>query len=77
MLHVEGRFLVLGELGQLLWMDLSPKGLKIVQRSSLFLARESWAPPVLSRGLLYISQNAVDPVTRKRPRLICYDLRGK
>ena len=59
----------------MMWMDLSPKGYKITQRSSLFLARESWCPPVISRGLLYISQNMRDPVTRTGPRLICYDLR--
>ncbi|MFP6767793.1 MAG: PQQ-binding-like beta-propeller repeat protein [Planctomycetaceae bacterium] len=76
-LQADGHSLVLGELGQLLLMDLSPKGLKIVQRESLFLARETWCPPVLSRGLLYISQNARDPVTRTGPRLLCYDLRGK
>ena len=74
-LGADGQALVLGELGQLMWMDLSPKGYKITQRSSLFLARESWCPPVISRGLLYISQNMKDPVTRSAPRLICYDLR--
>jgi len=74
-LAADGQTLVLGELGQLMWMDLSPKGYKITQRSSLFLARESWCPPVISRGLLYISQNMRDPVTGSSPRLICYDLR--
>ena len=74
-LQADGQALVLGELGQLMWMDLSPKGYKITQRSSLFLARESWCPPVISRGLLYISQNMRDPVTRTTARLICYDLR--
>ena len=74
-LQADGQALVLGELGQLMWMDLSPEGYKITQRSSLFLARESWCPPVISRGLLYISQNMRDPVTRTGPRLICYDLR--
>ncbi|MEE3285816.1 MAG: PQQ-binding-like beta-propeller repeat protein [Planctomycetota bacterium] len=74
-LAADGQALILGELGQLMWMDLTPKGYKITQRSSLFLARESWCPPVISRGLLYISQNMRDPVTRSSPRLICYDLR--
>ena len=77
LLQADGHTLVLGELGQLMWMDLSPKGQKILQRESLFLARETWCPPVLSRGLLYISQNSRDPVTQTGPRLLCYDLRGK
>ena len=75
-LKVDGRFLCLAELGQLMWMDLNPKGYKILQRAPLFLARETWAMPVLSRGLVYISQNTRDPVTGKPPRLLCYDLRG-
>ncbi|GIT31833.1 MAG: hypothetical protein Ct9H300mP1_38790 [Planctomycetaceae bacterium] len=76
-LQADGQALVLGELGQLMWMDLSPKGYKITQRSSLFLARESWCPPVISRGLLYISQNMRDPVTRTGPRLICLTSGGR
>ena len=76
LLAVDGQFLCLGELGHLLWMDLTPKGYQEVSRSRLFMARESWTLPVLSRGLLYVVQNTRDFVSGARPRLLCYDLRA-
>ena len=76
LLAVDGQFLCLGELGHLLWMDLTPKGYKEVSRAWLFAARESWGLPVLSRGLLYVAQNTRDMLTGARPRLLCYDLRA-
>jgi outer membrane protein assembly factor BamB len=76
LLAVDGQFLCLGELGHLLWLDLTPKGYKEVSRAWLFAARESWALPVLSRGLLYVTQNTPDILTGARPRLLCYDLRA-
>jgi outer membrane protein assembly factor BamB len=76
LLAVDGQFLCLGELGHLLWMDLTPKGFTEVSRAWLFAARESWTLPVLSRGLLYVAQNTQDIVTGARPRLLCYDLRA-
>lgn len=75
LLLVEGRFLALGEHGHLLWLDLSPSGPEIAARARLFLARETWSPPVLSRGLLYINQNSRSAAPRTGPRLLCYDLR--
>ena len=76
LLAVDGQFLCLGELGHLLWMNLSPKGYQEVARTWLFAARESWALPVVSRGLLYVSQNGRDIVQGAGPRLLCYDLRA-
>jgi outer membrane protein assembly factor BamB len=76
LLAVDGRFLLLGELGHLLWVDLSPKGYKELARTWLFAARETWSLPVLSRGLLYISQHSRDMIRGTPPRLLCYDLRG-
>lgn len=73
---VDGAYLVLGEIGHLLWMDLSPQGYEEIARTRLFAARESWTPPVLSRGLLYVTQNGRDYVTGTPPRLICYDMRA-
>ncbi len=75
LLLVEGKFLALGEHGHLLWLDLSPQGPKVLDRARLFLARETWSPPALSRGLLYINQNSRSPAPRTGPRLLCYDLR--
>jgi outer membrane protein assembly factor BamB len=76
LLAVDGHFLCLGELGHLLWMDLTPRGYKEIARSWLFAARETWALPVLSRGLLYVVQNTRDVLHGTGPRLLCYDLRG-
>jgi outer membrane protein assembly factor BamB len=75
-LQVDGGFLCLGERGHLLWLDLSPKGVKILGRTWLFFADQTWALPVLSRGLLYVSQNTRDPLKGSSPRLLCYDVRG-
>ena len=37
---------------------------------------ETWTPPALSHGLLYIQQN--EPARDgTRPRLVCYDLRAR
>jgi hypothetical protein len=69
LLHIDGAFLCLGAQGTLLWLDLDPKGAKILSQAQLFLAPETWGVPVVSRGLLYINQNAMGS------RLVCYDLR--
>jgi outer membrane protein assembly factor BamB len=76
LLAVDGRYLCLGELGHLLWLDLSPKGYKELARTWLFAARESWTLPVLSRGLLYVVQNTRELTRTNGPRLLCYDLRS-
>jgi outer membrane protein assembly factor BamB len=76
LLAVDGHYLCLGELGHLLWLDLSPQGYKELSRTWLFPARESWTLPVLSRGLLYVVQNTRDITRAAGPRLLCYDLRA-
>ncbi len=76
LLAADGQFLCLGELGHLLWMELTPDGYREVSRAWLMAARESWTLPVLSRGLLYVVQNTRDVLTGDGPRLICYDLRA-
>ncbi len=75
-LSVDGRFLALGEHGHLMWLELSRQGAKIVSRTTLFRARETWNPPVISRGLLYVTQNSKS-FGGAPPRLLCYDLRAK
>jgi outer membrane protein assembly factor BamB len=77
LLLVDGSCLCLGEFGHLLWLDLNPHGYQELERTWLFAARETWALPVLSRGLLYISQNGRGIVDRSPPRLLCYDLRAE
>jgi outer membrane protein assembly factor BamB len=77
LLLVDGAFLCLGEWGHLLWLDLSPKGYKEIRRTWLFAARETWSAPVISQGLLYVSQHSRDFLRGTSPRLRCYDLRTK
>jgi outer membrane protein assembly factor BamB len=76
LISVDGGCLCLGELGHLLWLDLNPSGYKELARSWLFPAPESWTPPVISRGLLYICQNRPG-LDGSVPRLLCYDLRAE
>ncbi|MCA9256318.1 MAG: PQQ-like beta-propeller repeat protein [Phycisphaerales bacterium] len=77
LMRVDGRFLCLTEEGHLLWMELSPTKREITSRACLFAARETWALPPLSRGLLYVNQNGRDSVHGTKARLVCYDLRGE
>jgi hypothetical protein len=72
-----GCVLCLGEYGDLLSLEISPEGCKVIQRVRLFDSPESWSPLVISHGLLYASQNYPDLSTRAAPRLICYDFRAE
>lgn len=75
LLMIDGRCLCLGEFGHLLWLDLNPAGYKELDRTWLFPAGETWTPPVVSHGLLYVCQNAQG--SHGEPmRVVCYDLRG-
>jgi outer membrane protein assembly factor BamB len=76
LLAVDGNYLCLGELGHLVWMDLTPKGYRELSHAWLFQARESWTLPVLSRGLVYVVQNTREIGRGNGPRLLCYDLRA-
>jgi outer membrane protein assembly factor BamB len=77
LLYADGRTLCLSEWGHLAYLELTPAGCKVVSRRWLFAVPqgETWSVPVLSRGLLYVNQNNPDPLNKKGPRLICYDLR--
>lgn len=76
LMPVDGRFLCLGEFGHLIWANLSPGGYRERSRAQLFLASETWTPPALSRGLLYVCQNTPGMADSGPPRLLCYDLRA-
>lgn len=77
LLWADGFFVALGELGHLLSLELTPMGYKEIARSWLFSARQTWNLPVLSHGLLYVTQNKHSIFDRTPPRLLCYDLRGQ
>lgn len=76
LLLVDGRCLMQADSGYVFWLDLNPKGYRELDRTRLFVAPETWAMPVVSRGLLYVCQNeeGIDGTSR---RLLCYDLRGE
>jgi outer membrane protein assembly factor BamB len=69
------RFLALGEFGHLLWTELSPQGHRIGSRAWLFSASETWTPPVICRGMLFVSQNTPSTPGGKPPRLVSFDIR--
>ena len=76
LLAVDGGFLCLGEMGHLLWLELTPKATR-KSREPGCLPRARHGPlPVLSRGLLYISQHSRDFLRGTQPRLLCFDLRA-
>jgi outer membrane protein assembly factor BamB len=75
-LHAAGRFITLGEEGHLICYDLQPTGFTELSRAWVFKASESWTPPVLWHGLLYLCQNQKG-ADGTPARLLCYDLRGK
>jgi len=76
--HGHGKTLCLGELGTLLWLDLSPKGCQVLSHSQLFYAPHSWCLPALRHGLLYVMQNYEEQVRGKTgQRMMCLDLRGE
>jgi outer membrane protein assembly factor BamB len=77
LLRADGAFLGLGELGTLMWLDLSPQGCKVLHRSQLFVAPNTWSSPSLSKGLLYVSQHDQAVTGDSQPRFLCYDLRGE
>jgi outer membrane protein assembly factor BamB len=77
LIHADGVFWVLGDTGQLLTLRLTDEGFELVARASLFHARETWTPPVLSRGLLYVCQNYPETAGGAPARLLCYDVRSE
>jgi outer membrane protein assembly factor BamB len=67
LLKADGHFLSLGEGGELRLFKATPKRYEEVARwESPDLDYPAWAPPVLSRGLLYV---------RGKDRLACYEFR--
>lgn len=71
LVHVDGAFLCISENGSLLRMKLGQGGFEILAKARLFYAPETWAPPAISDGKLFINQNEMES------RMICYDVSGK
>jgi len=77
LLHTHLGTLCLGEWGDLLVLDLSPKGAEVRAQTKLFEADQTWSLPLIHRGLLYVCQNTQDRARGTPPSLRCYDLRGE
>jgi len=79
LLAVDGRLLCLGDNGHLLWLQPGDGGLLVLARAWLFRANQSWTPPVVCHGLLYVCQNEPERFGEERRgrRLLCYDLRAE
>jgi outer membrane protein assembly factor BamB len=75
LIEADGDILCLGEWGHVLWLRCDEKGATVLARAWPFFSRETWAAPVISRGLLYLAQGTVDLLTGAAPRLLCFDLR--
>ena len=75
LLSADGHFLCLGERGHLLWLDLNPEGYQVISRTWLVRSDEIWGLPVVSHGLLYVTQSKLG-MHFEFPRLLCYDLRA-
>ena len=75
LLSIDGLFLCLGEWGHLFWLDLSPEGCNVLNRTRIVPAKYVWGLPVVSHGLLYINQSEKTSDGRP-PRLLCFDLRA-
>lgn len=74
-LQNDDRTFSLGEDGSFVELKMKPEKIEIIQKTRLFFAKDSWTPPVLSNGLLYVVQN-VNGFDGSSARLICYDFRG-
>ena len=66
MLYSDGHFIAQGERGDLVLLQLSPKGYKELRRLRRVLKWPAWAVPTVANGLLYL---------RDEEKLLCMDLR--
>lgn len=74
LLKVDGHILSLGEAGELRLFKINPEKYEELSRWDVpELSYPSWAPPVLSRGLLYL--RGKDDSRRDGHKLVCYDFR--
>jgi len=76
LIRVDGAFLCLGENGDLAWLELKPKGATVKSQAKLFHAPETWTPPVISDGRLFVCQNQPGRSGTKA-RVICYEFGGE
>ncbi|MEM1450654.1 MAG: PQQ-binding-like beta-propeller repeat protein [Planctomycetota bacterium] len=76
LVHADGHFWILGDTGQLVVVRFDGESFEIVSQAPLFFAQQTWTPPVISGGLLYVCQNNRSRGDGAPARLLCYDVRG-
>ena len=74
MIRVDGRWILLAEDGRMVLADLAPKGVTELSSFQAFPGKDCWAPPVLSRGRLYVTHYDHG---RHVSLLRCYDVKEK
>ncbi len=76
-MEADGVFWALGDTGQLVTARLGEDDFEVISQAPLFYAAETWTPPVICNGLLYVCQNNPGRVDGSARRLLCYDVRGE
>ena len=71
------RLIALGDYGHLAVYALGDEGAELESVAWLFSAVQTWTPPVLSHGLLYVRQIKPARYHDAQPALYCYDLRAQ
>lgn len=65
-----------GEFGQFMSIRLTPQGPEILSKMQPFHSPESFCPPTIHDGLLFLVQSTPEPDGSSEPRLLCFDLRN-
>ena len=73
----DGHLWALGDTGQLVTALQGEEDFEVVSQAPLFYAAETWTPPVICNGLLYVCQNNRGRGDGSPRRLLCYDVRGE
>jgi outer membrane protein assembly factor BamB len=73
----DGALWALGDTGQLVTVKQGEEDFEVISQAPLFYAAETWTPPVICNGLLYVCQNNRGRGDGSPRRLLCYDVRGE
>ena len=63
-----GKFLIYSGSGKLVTADLTPDGCKQISSFQVLKDKDTWAPPVLANGKIYV---------RSRNQVVCLDVSAK
>lgn len=66
-----------GEFGQFMSVKLTPEGPEILSEMQPFYSPETFCPPTIHDGLLFLVQSTAEPDGSSEPRILCFDLRNE